>query len=310
MNSPKFLNYETRPNKFTERKMLVSCLNKICNSYNGDYQYVGLGGLTYTDFKLFHRELHIDDLISIEGGDFSQEKLEFNAPFSFVKIIKDFSSNALKEIDFSKRSIVWMDYDGALEEYMFTDLRLLFSRLPEGSVYLITCNRELKHNKTREEYTVEEFKSEFGNLVPFDITNKSFGGEENFKTLRRMFLQQINKTLKERNFAEDSNFEFKQLFNFKYQENRGAKMFTFGGLIKNKDFDLTGLDLETMKFVKSNDEVYNLKLPNITIKEMDLINSNFEIEDELVEKKIITKNEIKRYKDTYKYLPTFFDVTI
>ena len=69
MNSPKFLNYETRPHKFTERKMLLSSLSKICNYYSDEYQYIGLGGISFTDFKLFHKELHINEMHSIEAGN-------------------------------------------------------------------------------------------------------------------------------------------------------------------------------------------------------------------------------------------------
>ena len=54
MNSSKRLNYETRPAKFTERKMLLSSFLRICNLYGGNYQYIGLGGVSFTDFKLFH----------------------------------------------------------------------------------------------------------------------------------------------------------------------------------------------------------------------------------------------------------------
>ena len=77
MNSPKKINYETRPFKFTERKMLLSTFIRLSNKYESPYQYIGFGGLTFTDFKLFHKELHIEKMHSIEGGDFSTERLSF-----------------------------------------------------------------------------------------------------------------------------------------------------------------------------------------------------------------------------------------
>lgn len=308
MNSPKFLNYEIRPVKFAERKMLTASLTKICNHFKGEYQYIGLGGLTFTDFKLFHKELHISDLTSIEGGDFSLEKLKYNAPFSFIKIIKDMSTNVLSSIDYSKKSIVWLDYDGALEEYMFTDLRILFSRLPLGSIYLVTCNRELKNNETRQEYTLEQFKDEFGTLTPFELTNTSFSGEENFKTIRTMFSQQIDKALKERNNAESKRLKFFQLFNLCYQENRGARMYTFGGFIGESSFNLEQLELTTQEIVRTSEEPFYLKFPNLTLKEMDLINKNFGEEAKLQGMKIFKPSDVENYYDTYKYLPMFLDV--
>ena len=79
MNSPLIINYELRPAKFTERKMLLAVLTRICAFYDSPYQYIGFGGLDYTDFKLFHKELYIDKMISIEGGrKISKERTVFN----------------------------------------------------------------------------------------------------------------------------------------------------------------------------------------------------------------------------------------
>ena len=49
--------------------MLLTVLQNICQFYNEDYQYIGFGGVSFTDFKLFHKELNIGEMFSIEGGD-------------------------------------------------------------------------------------------------------------------------------------------------------------------------------------------------------------------------------------------------
>ncbi|MGI9526090.1 MAG: O-methyltransferase [Weeksellaceae bacterium] len=308
MNSPKKLNYETRPLKFTERKMLLASLLKICNHFKGEYQYIGFGGISFTDFKLFHKELHLDKLISIEGGEFTIEKLRFNAPFSFIQIIKDFSTNALQNIDLSVKSLVWLDYDETLDNYMFQDIKLLFSKLPEGSIYLITCNRELKSKETGKEYSVSEFEEKFQNLVPFGIKNIDFTGQQNYKTIRKMLLSLIKETISDRNNSQNEQLVFNQLFNITYQENRGAKMFTLGGVISKSKFDLNKLDIDKLSFINIDETAYNLKIPNLTLKEIDLINDYFDDEQELLSKSIIEKHDIDKYKKTYRYLPKFFDV--
>jgi Putative O-methyltransferase len=310
MNSPKKLNYETRPIKFTERKMLLASLSKICNFFIGDYQYIGFGGISFTDFKLFHKELNIDSLISIEGGSFSKEKVEFNSPYSFIKIINDLSTNALKSIDLSGKNLVWLDYDGTLDNYMFQDIQLLFSKLPEGSIYMITCNRELKSKSEAREYTIAEFEDKFGNLSPFGIKPKDFSGTNNYKTIRKMLLNVIESTLKYRNSSEGSNLSFNQLFNLKYQENRGANMYTFGGVITGDGFDFQELDLSKFSFVSNKEIAYELKIPNLTIKEIELINKNFNDDDALLLKNIIGAKDLSEYKKTYRYLPKFFDVRL
>jgi len=307
MNSPKKINYELRPYKFTERKMLVAGIQRVLNYFGGDYQYIGMGGLSFTDFKIFHKELHINEMFSIEGGDFSKEKLEYNSPYSFIKILKSFSTNALTSLDLSKRTFVWLDYDGTLDDFMFDDITILFSKLPVGSIYLMTCNRELKDSQTRTEYDTETFKEKFGNLIPFDITNQDFSSLKNQTTIRKMIYNHINGVLKDRRSLGDL-IKFNQLFNITYQEHRGANMFSYGGVITSDDFNLDLLDLKPFEFINSGDSPYNIKIPNITKKEADLINDNFDDDEGLISMNIVREIEINKYKSTYKFLPNYLDV--
>ncbi|KIX19893.1 hypothetical protein SY27_15280 [Flavobacterium sp. 316] len=311
MDSPKKTNYETRPVKFTERKMLLSCISKICNYFKDDYQYIGLGGLSFTDFKIFHKELHIDEMHSIEGGSFSIEKLKFNSPYSFIKIHKEITSVALTQLDLTKKTFVWLDYDGCLDNYMFDDLSILINKLPIGSIYLMSCNRELK-NKDSVQYSVDEFSEKFGNLVPIDIKNTDFSGTENHKTIRRMFTNFIKKIIKDRN-RNDESIAFTQLFNILYEENRGARMYTFGGIITSSDQNIEDLNLSNFNFISQNEDSFKIDIPNITFKEFDLINQHLgDIDDfeKLKKLNIVSENDIKKYQSSYKYLPVFFDVRI
>lgn len=311
MNSPKSLNYETRPLKFTERKMLLGTFLRLCNHYGGNYQYVGFGGLTFTDFKLFHKELHINEMYDIEGG-LGLEKVSFNSPYSFIKIIPEFSTVALTKIDLSKKSLIWLDYDGTLDHYMFQDLTILMNKLPVGSLYIFTCNRELKNKETGNLYEVEEFKEMFGEMAPFDLSDKDFSGSNDYLTIRKMTTNLINKIVTDRN-RNGENIRFHQLYNILYQENRGAKMFTFGGIITKKETTIENLNLSNFDFVSHDDVVYKIDIPNLTLKETDLVNRHLASTDEtkqLISMKIVTESEIKKYKATYKYLPTFFDVRI
>jgi len=309
MNSPKKFNYETRPHKFTERKMLLASLQKICNYFGGIYQYIGLGGISFTDFKLFHKELHINELCSIEGGKFSEKRLHFNSPYSFIKIRKTISTIALNEIDLTKKTLIWLDYDDTLNLSMFDDIRILFSKLPVGSIYIMTCNRELKEKETREEYSKEKFKDEFGTLTPYEIENIDFSSENNFRTIQRMLNSHINNIVRERNNIEEIKIEFSQLYNILYQENQGARMFTYGGIIISKEFRIEEIGLEVFDFIVDNVEPYIIKIPNLTRKEFELIDSHlFLKEEELLAKGIVSSDHIDQYKKVYKYIPHFYDI--
>lgn len=308
MNSPKKLNYETRPHKFAERKMLLASLLKLCNYFGKSYQYIGFGGLAFTDFKLFHKELHIEELFSIEGGSFSLERVSFNSPYPFITIKQSNSSKALTEIDLTKKSLVWLDYEDALENFMFDDIALLFGKLPLGSIYLVSCNRELKMKKTGVEYLKEEFKDKFGNIVPFNIENSDFSSLNNSITISRMFNKHIDSIIEERNSIEDSNLKFHQLYNLLYEEYRGARMYTFGGVIAEESFNKHVAGLEIFDFINNP---FQIEIPNLTRKEIDLLDSHlFEREEELLSLKIITEKELNQYKIIYKYIPHFYDIRL
>lgn len=290
--------------------MLLSTFASICHFYQNEYQYIGFGGLSFTDFKLFHKELHIEKMCSIEGGNLSKERLEFNCPYSFIEIHKDLSTNVLSRIELSNQSIVWLDYDGILDNYMFEDLSLLMRQLPIGSVYLITCNRELKSEETGTEYTIEQFKDKFNTLVPFDITTKGFSSTENYKTIRKMFSTQIENIMNDR-IRNGEDIKFLQLYNIIYQENRGAKMYTYGGVITNRSTTINDFSINDFSFISSNENVYKIQIPNLTFKEEMHINQH--IPDKIVNLKstnIIDSNDIDKYTAIYKFLPNFFDVRI
>lgn len=311
MNSPKNLNYETRPLKFTERKMLLGTLLRICHRYKGGYQYIGFGGLTFTDFKLFHKELHINEMYDIEGG-LSIEKVIFNSPYSFIQIIPEMSTSALSRIVLSKKTLVWMDYDGTLDNYMFEDLEILMGQLPVGSIYIFTCNRELKDNDSREIYKVEQFREKFGPLAPYDLAQKDLAGGKDHLTIRRMLKSVIEKKITDRN-SNGENIEFKQIYNILYQENRGSKMFTYGGVVVERGETLTNLNLEGFHFISTDEVPYRIDIPNLTLKEMDLVNKHISGEEELNKlraMRIVSDSEIEKYRASYKYIPAFYDVRL
>ena len=146
------INYEIRPCKFVERRMFLASISRILGAVRQgkDYQYIGFGGCSFTDFKLFHRELQIDKMISIEGDTYSDSKLDYNKPFNCIDIRRGQSDEVLPQIDLSIPSIIWLDYDGVLKNYMFTDVETIFHTVPAGSFFIFSCNRELKRGNYEE----------------------------------------------------------------------------------------------------------------------------------------------------------------
>lgn len=311
MNSPTKLNYEVRPCKFAERTMLLAVLQTITNKFEGKYQYIGFGGLTFTDFKLFHRNLHIDIMHSIEGGSYSEDRLKYNSPYGFIQIHKGMSSTELTKINFDTKTIVWLDYDGAIEDYTFSDLSLLLRKMPVGSVYIVSCNRELKNKENSDFSSVDEFVDVFKELSPSDLKISDLSASNDYKTIRKMFNKSVRNALKDRNMYGDS-VKFRQLFDIIYQENRGAKMYTYGGIILDHNYEEHLLEVDDFPFIyRGEDEAYKIEVPNITLKESLLLNSCIGDEnysDKI--KNIVTESCYLKYLKVYKYLPRFFDVRL
>jgi len=313
MKSPNLFNYEIRPCKFVERRMLLASLYQIVINMRQKYQYIGFGGLAFTDFKLFHKELSVDSMYSIEGC-YTPEKLEFNKPFSCIKILHGLSTKMLLKIDLSKPSIVWLDYDGVLTMDVFTDINILFNKLPHGSVYIMTCNSQLQNDDADSirPYTNEEFIKIYKGLVPYDIEKNCCANVNAPKTIKKMIDSYCNKTLEERNKTEKIALKYKSLYNIKYQEQGGAKMFTCGGVVINKDYEEKQLHVNDFGYL-NKETPFEISIPNITRKEALYLNQILNIEEkerEIIEGKIVKTTDIEKYKKFYKYMPNYYDVRL
>lgn len=310
MGSPNTINYEIRPCKFVERRILLASLYQIVVNTKLKYQYIGFGGLTFTDFKLFHKELNIDKMFSIDAC-FTPQKLEFNKPFSCITILHGMSNNMLTKINLKEPSIVWLDYDGVLTMDIFSDIYILFNNLPHGSVYIMSCNRLLQNENedgSPETYTNEEFQEKFKNIVPFDIGEKCCADINAPTTIKRMVDSFCQKTISDRNKSKKTDLKYKPLYNIMYED--GAKMFTCGGIIINNDFDEKQLFINNFDYLNSETPL-KIEVPNITHKEALYLNQILNIENE--EKKfykVMKKKDIDKYKKFYKYMPNFYDVRL
>ena len=221
------------------------------------------------------------------------------------------SSTELTKINFDTKTIVWLDYDGAIEDYTFSDLSLLLRKMPVGSVYIVSCNRELKNKENSDFSSVDEFVDVFKELSPSDLKISDLSASNDYKTIRKMFNKSVRNALKDRNMYGDS-VKFRQLFDIIYQENRGAKMYTYGGIILDHNYEEHLLEVDDFPFIyRGEDEAYKIEVPNITLKESLLLNSCIGDEnysDKI--KNIVTESCYQKYLKVYKYLPRFFDVRL
>lgn len=310
MNTPLMFNYELRPCKFVERRMFIMSLSRVIARFGGDYQYVGFGGLTFTDFKLFHKELNIDRMLSIEAGaDITDERLEFNKPYSSIVIKRGLSTDQLTQIDFSKKTIVWLDYDEPLKEYYFEDISIVLGKFVAGSVIAISCNTKLLKKKDQP-YTDEEFRSLFDVYIPADIEDNCCNGKNAATTLMRMFRQSCESTINERNQALTDKLKFRPLYYFTYNDK--TPMMTFGGIVLPEQFDDADLNFDGLNFI--GEEKFDIDVPILTMRETirlnQVLHDNAREESDIISLNILDREGIDKYKELYKYMPNYFDVRL
>jgi len=321
MDSFEKINYNLRPNKCIERKMICEVLSRL--SFIDDlknYRYIGFGSTYFTDFTLFHKQLGIDDLISIESAEHKKERFELNKPFSCIQILYGKATTLLPNLELNvKKNIVWLDYDGVLEDYMFGDIDTIVSSAKEGSVFMISLNVDsLQGNK---EGKFKSLAQKVGKQrIPIEFHNENLNGKKFIEVIYKMIDMQINKSLSERNGNNLKKIEYKQIFNYLYKD--GVSMLTIGGIIYSPDQkqSVSRMKLHELTHVKSGNEQYKIQCPNLTYKEIHLLNNLLPC-DIIINKKgnvtnkefkkiPLTPSDIKDYSEIYRYYPNYAETNL
>ncbi|MFB2835382.1 O-methyltransferase [Floridanema evergladense] len=314
------INYRLRPAKAVERKMICDSLR--CLSPFGEltsYRYVGFGSTYFSDFILFHKSLHIEDMISIEKDQHAKERFEYNKPFGCIKIKYGASYEVLPTIEWNKKSIVWLDYDSPLEKTILDDIDTLIGKLVSGSVLIVTVSAEperpgeegltieqiaqFREDKLQERLPKEKIPI---NLESIDLTGKRLGN-----LYKRIIHNQIEQSIITINSTRsaDEKLNYKQIFDFRYAD--GSRMLTIGWLLFehsycnlaeqckfNKNFQVTKLD-----------EPYEINVPNLTLKEIQYLDSQMPTDDcNAVQRICIPLKDVKSYAELYKYFPSFVEM--
>lgn len=135
--------YLLRTNKHIERKLVFDILDTVAKQIDLEsHWYLGFGSMWFGDFRLAHRRLGIDKMVSVERSPYAS-RAEFNRPFAGVKI-ESGDCNAvmanMSEEAWRDPVIAWLDYDGHLDEDVVKDIDLFLSRAQPNSAIVITVN--------------------------------------------------------------------------------------------------------------------------------------------------------------------------
>lgn len=314
--SYRMIDYSLRPAKFAERKMLSEIFSRLSVFSEVDlYQYVGFGSIWFSDCALFHKQLGIADIISIEKERNHEERFRFNIPYKGIQLLIGNSADKLLEIDWSRRSIVWLDYDDPVDRSILADIHTVCTRASSGTAIAISVQSEKLFDKREihEEQlhidTVEKFLDYFGEArTPADLSNADIRGWGISKTSRKLILNEIQSALSQINASRspDNRMKFCKISSFEYAD--GAKMTTVVGILVNESQleVVESGNFRRLSYFSETEEAFRIKVPMLTPREMRHLDKKLPISNgEALETGPIPSSDAKSYAELYRYLPNF-----
>jgi len=296
------VNYLLRLRKQIERKMIIELLQKLSRNIQIDkYHYIGFGSVYFADFILFHKYLHIDNMLSLEKDKKKKKRFQFNQPFDFVKLKMLSSTEYLnKEINWELPLLIWFDYDGPISMDVIEDLRRIAIYAKPNDLIFITVNAEFSDESEQ----IDEFLEEYRQFIGSDIGAKK--AKESFPfVLHRI----ITSTLSEGKSQRKSPVKISQLLNLTYKDT--SKMYTYGCLFELPASTLIDeCNLKNLAFVSTDEKVFEINCPLLTPKEKFHLDSCINQDKKCIDTENITGLEnkvLENYSIFYKYYPQYFE---
>ena len=172
-DSGRTINYSSRPAKGVERKLICELVDKFPKSNSiSKYRYIGFGSFYFADFILFHNQLNIDKMVSIEHSE-QEDRYNFNKPYKCIDMLFCDAQDALSRYhDFTPDvpDFMWLDYDYELNKDIISDLITASQKLVKGSFLFVSFNGSLKVEPgNRVEYLEEIFDDYIPSIQEKDI---------------------------------------------------------------------------------------------------------------------------------------------
>ncbi len=310
--------YPIRPAKGVERRMYAEALRRMTPFGPLEtYRYIGFGSPFFADFTLFHRSLGIKRMVNIEVREKDAARFRFNRPFSCVRLAFGDSTTILDRIGgWRRRTALWLDYDGRLDATGLEDVRVVATNAASGSVFLITVNAHPfvgKDPKETDSKRLEEASRLAGVPVgSLAVRPEELGGTGTAAYFRTLIQDRLQLTLNSRNSGlpkdDPKRIEYRQLFYFLYAD--GPQMLSIGGVLYARSdepkLDQCGLDRDALDFIRSGDEPCDIEVPPLTVHEVHHLNAQLPLRSgRSLSARGIPKGHLDRFKDIYRYYPTY-----
>ncbi len=302
--------YDLRPSKQVERRMLVDAFQRLSQAGFAirDYKYVGFGALTFFDFIIFHKLLGITEMLSIEHDLSLRRRVAFNRPFKCVDIAMDAAANVIPTLSSDRQHILWLDYDTPIIKDVLTEVYLAGTQLACGSIILITVDVEPpvrggEDPHTSMEHFAQQAPDYMGSFAVTDFTESNLA-----KTSKLIILRALSSGM-----AGRVGVTFLPLFYFTYAD--GHRMMTFGGMI-GSDVDkrkLRSINTAGAIYLRRNIRLnpFEINVPVLTRKERQAVEAAMPCSARWHPSEFdLPPGFITNYKDVYRFLPAYAELLI
>ncbi len=223
-SSARLVSYDLRPAKQTERRILLDlvALGRECGLEISGYRYVGMGANRFYDYLLLHRYLGIQNMVSLEHDPNMVERARFNAPYGFIEVREQSTTDFIQFDEFDGRSIYWFDYDSAIGTEVIDDIYSLGTAVSPGDFIFVTVSGEppgVVRNMSNSQ-RVDWYADTFG-----DVANQ-IQMEDCENSIFRQSVHKLLRTTFRNAFASASNV-FSMPLQIFYRD--GTHMVTVGG---------------------------------------------------------------------------------
>lgn len=308
------VNYSLRPNKSIQRSIVFEGLHALQQQLGiRGSVYIGFGSVWFTDFTFASRALDLSSLVSIEQDEVGWKRAEFNKPFRNVRVEHGMSTEILENLSRdgtlnSRHWIVWLDYDGALDETVIEDIRFVVENAPINSVLLLTFNAVGK-NYGKPRQRAERIRSLLGAVVPEGLSDQECDDANIASTLGRYVTDFIISAA----LSVSRPGGFEPAFKIFYRD--GASMVTVGGVLPAPGAVPQTKSCLTDKAWGGRPEL-PITTPLLTLKEAAVLQAQLPRRSPLTRKSVqrlgfdLEEEQIRAFEKFYKYYPSFAQITL
>lgn len=244
------INYSLRPQKAMERRMMCDLLKVLNPTFDlSQYNYIGMGAKYFTDFILFHRELGIKKMKSIEADVEHQKKYDFNIPLKCIDMYYGFVKDYIDSYeDNGEPFFFWLDYDYGIDQSIMDDCNKLINKLKPGDIFFVSFNSMIANRRKADSFPdycksltkrFEKIRTGLGVYAPtYEVLPKVL--MDNLKrdgvfvdVLKNMIDSQLSTRNGGNKNGEGKKLSFFQMAFFSYSD--GADMVTWGGMVVDEE---------------------------------------------------------------------------